>query len=143
MLPKPQSCLSVALLVFLDVTVNLECLEQKTSPLSSESGLFTVFPFSDNAILVGTNCTRELASGLLTLLDILNLWRQVLWVFFKEHSVKQMCILGRKLESISAEGPFVSGKIWDCKVPRMPAIILGVDFDQRKFPNPSASWLVT
>ena len=77
-LPKPQSCLLDALLVFLDVTVNLECLQQRTSPLSSESGLFTASPFSDNDISVGTNCTCELASGFPTLPDILNLWKQVL-----------------------------------------------------------------
>lgn len=69
--------------MFLDVTVNLECLEQKTSSLSSESGLFTMSPFSDNDISVGTNCTCEFASGFLTLLDFLKLWKQVLQLFFK------------------------------------------------------------
>lgn len=53
MLPKPYSCLSDALLVSLDFTMNLECLEQKTSSLSPESGLFTVSPSSDNGISVG------------------------------------------------------------------------------------------
>lgn len=114
MLPKPQSCLSDALLVFLDVTVNLECLEQKTSPLFSESGLFAASPFSDNDVSVGTNCTCELASGFPTSPDILNLWRQVLqfFFFFFKGTLHEADVYFQEEAGIYLWGKtFVSGKV--------------------------------
>lgn len=81
------------------------------SPLSSESGLLTVFPFSITNTSLEINCTFEFPSSFLPLLDILKLWKQV--EKKKGHSKDQMCILRRKLEFIFGEGPFVSGETGD------------------------------